>query len=203
MRFRQTVVLRNSYNVRVGVRLAFALLVAGCGVQVGGGAAHHDQQGDAGIPIDAPIVIDAPPDAAPCTGTVDMEGNCYTFNAMPLDWATAKATCEAAGTHLAIIRSDEQNTAVATLIGTTTIAYLGGTDAATEGTFLWVDGTGLTVFSNFNLGEPNNGNGTHEEDCLVIRGDKADKWDDRPCGPEPGAGGAGQTPVNYPSVCER
>src|SRR4051812_21436151 len=123
-------------------RLPYALLVAAsCGVQVGGGPTPHNQgQPDAPIAIDAAIP-DAPADAAPCTGVTDAEGNCYTFNAGPLDWNAAEAACQAAGTHLAIIRSTEQNTVVSQLIDVTTIAYLGGTDAVTEGTFLWNDGT--------------------------------------------------------------
>ena len=68
---------------------------------------------------------------------------------------------------------------------------------------MWDDGTASPRSSNFNTGEPNNGSGTYQEDCIVMRGDKADVWDDRPCGPEPGAGGVGQTPTSYPFICER
>jgi hypothetical protein len=187
----------------VGPRSTCLLFVAACGVQVNnGGATQHNVSPDAPAPpdIDAPVVPLI--DAAPCTGASDAEGNCYTFHATLLDWTDAQADCTSRNEHLAIVRTAEQNAAIATLIDATTIAYIGATDAVTEGTFLWDDGTGLT-FSNFNLGEPNNGAGTHEEDCLVMRGDKSDQWDDRPCGPEAGAGGTGQTPVTYPYICER
>ena len=54
------------------------------------------------------------------------------------------------------------------------------------------------VLTNWNTGEPNNGAGVYEEDCIVIHGMLAGKWDDRPCAP----GGAAIEGV-YPIVCER
>ena len=189
----------------MGVRLAFALLLAACGVKVSGGAAAHTDQPDAGARTDAATQIDAAMltiDAAPCTGATDAEGNCYELFAGPLEWTAAETACEGIGGHLAIIRSAEQNGVIATLLSATTIAFIGATDQVTEGTFLWVDNTDLT-FTDFPTGEPNNGGGKFEEDCLSIRGDNADQWDDRPCGAEPGAGGTGQDATMYPYVCER
>ena len=183
-------------------------LAAGCGARVSdpsvvGGAdapvgtvdadPNHppsDASGDAAV---------APPDARPCTGTPDGEGHCYLFHATPSVTAIeAEAACLADGTHLAIITDATQNTAVQTAIGTTPASFIGATDAIVEGTFKWVDGTTVT-FTNFDTGEPNNGNGGHEEDCLVMRGDagKVGTWDDRPCLPE-----GVSTPGVYPFVCE-
>lgn len=185
-----------------------ALTLGACGVGIGGDPDQHAVIKDApdvdAAPndLDAPIAIDAPPDARPCTDGAtndDSTGHCFEFFPTPaLEFAAAETACEALGAHLAIITAQAEQDAIAGLIGTTT-AYLGATDQVTEGTFLWVDMTPLT-FTNFNTGEPNNGAGTHQEDCLVMRGDKNFQWDDRPCLDE---AGAGTTPTKYPYVCER
>jgi hypothetical protein len=173
------------------------------------------------VVVDA-AAIDSPPPPPPCAAPSVQSGSaCFTLHADLLDWTDAEASCAAVSTgeHLAIVRSATENAAIGTLLGSATIAYLGGSDAGNEGTWLWDDTTPLWnggptgsgggpaagAFADFNAGEPNNGGSpsTHEEDCLVIRGDKTDLWDDRPCGPETGAGGTGQTPVTYPYVCER
>ena len=76
-------------------------------------------------------------------------------------------------------------------------SFIGATDAVTEGTFLWDDGTALT-YTNYRAGEPNNGSGQYEEDCLVLAGKKSvDMWDDRPCTTAVVAGAGA-----YSYVCE-
>jgi hypothetical protein len=160
----------------------------------GGGTIDAPASGDATVIDAAP---DAPPDARPCTGSA-ADGHCFLYHSDQVTWAQAGSACAADGTHLAIITNVVQDNAILGLVGTVTPAYIGATDSVTEGTFLWVDGTPLT-FVNFDAGEPNNGGNpsTHEEDCLVIRGDTGGKWDDRPCLPE-----GVSTPGVYPYVCE-
>lgn len=199
-----------------------AIVAAACGVQISGGPSSHEVEPDAGA-RDASSLIDAPLDAfvappPPCSApSVQTGSNCFTLHADLLDFTDAQASCAAASTgeHLAIVRTSTDNAAIGGMIGSA-IVFLGGSDAGTEGTWLWDDSTpfwlggsnGAAVagaFADFNPGEPNNGGtpSTHEEDCLAMRGDKVDAWDDRPCGPETGAGGIGQTPVTYAYVCER
>lgn len=155
-------------------------------------------------PIDAPPADMPPADAAPCVGgdihaTDQATGACYIFFVAPLAREDARLSCLSLGatTLLASVQSATENTTVKQLIGNS-LAFLGGTDAVTEGTFLWPDGTGLS-FTNFNTGEPNNGNGTLEEDCLVMHGELGGTWDDRPCAPVAGS----QVPGAYSYVCER
>ena len=90
---------------------------------------------------------------------------------------------------------------IGTLIGTAadpaSTVFLGGSDAATEGTWLWPDnnqfwlgganGTASQSYTNWGTNQPNNGSGQYQEDCLVMRGDRADTWFDRPCDAEPNA----------------
>jgi len=160
--------------------------------------------------IDAPVVIDTPPvdtppvDAAPCVGgdvraTDQATGACYVFFLAPLTREDARLSCLTLGatTLLVSVNTVDENTLVKQLIGNN-LAFLGGTDAVTEGAYLWPDGTGLT-FMNFNAGEPNNGNGAVEEDCLVMHGELGGTWDDRPCAPVAGI----QVPGAYSYVCER
>lgn len=141
--------------------------------------------------VDAPVsppdtAADAPP-PRPCTGgeanASDVEGTCYVAfksAAVRKTRANAQVACLALDMELAIVTSAAANATVQSLIpGLDT--WLGATDAVTEGTFLWPDGTPLS-FTNFRAGEPNNGGGSGQEDCLVIEGGKNGSWDDRPCG---------------------
>ena len=141
-------------------------------------------------------------DAAVCAGgdarvTDPMTGACYTFFMAPQSRNDARATCSGlgSGTSLASVQSAAENQLLATLVGAG-IAFVGGNDELTEGAFKWEDGSDV-VLTNWNTGEPNNGAGTYEEDCIVINGALAGKWDDRPCAPGAGIEGA------YPFVCER
>jgi len=151
---------------------------------------------DAGIIVDQEPPIDAPaspPDTAPdappprpCIGgdanATDADGNCFVAfraGANRKTRAAAALACQADEMELAIIESAASNTTVQSLIPGLD-AWVGATDAVTENTFLWPDNTPLT-FTNFRLGEPNNGAGNGQEDCLVIEGGKGGSWDDRPC----------------------
>jgi hypothetical protein len=141
---------------------------------------------------DAAVVHDAPPiqpDAAKvCSGgdghASDPMGNCFVFNLAPKTWAAANTACLAMPGKLATITSATQNTMIATLTAGH-VTFIGASDTATEGTFLWSDGSAL-AYNNFRSGVPDNGGGgQYQEDCLVIEGNKTpnDSWDDRPCDP--------------------
>lgn len=142
-------------------------------------------------PIDAPVVmpdvaIDTPP-PRPCTGgeanATDADGQCFVAfrsAAVRKTRTNAQAACVALDMDLAIVKSASANATVQSLI-TGLDAWLGATDTLTEGTFLWPDDTALS-FTNFRAGEPNNGAGAGQEDCLLIEGARGGSWDDRGCG---------------------
>ncbi len=188
-------------------------LLAACGVQLdspGTDAAAHGTD-DAVVAIDSPMLVvpDAAVDAAPrpCTGGdafVAVGTSCFVFTKALTTWANAATACTAMTAHLAKIDSAATNTAVTTLVGTVDV-FLGGTDQVTEMTWLWPDNTPIPLtagatFENWRTGEPNNGAGTHEEDCLVLEGSKTPPgtWDDRPCVPE----ATTTTPGMYGYVCQ-
>jgi len=184
---------------------AFVLPLAACAQLAGLDNTTKAQAIDAPPPVDMPAGDMAPPDAAPCVGgdvhaSDQATGACYIFFVAPLAREQARMSCLslAPNTLLVSINSSAENTLVKQLIGNN-LAFLGGTDAVTEGTFLWPDGTDLTAFKAFNTGEPNNGNGMLDEDCLVMHGELNGVWDDRPCAPV----GGSQVPGAYSYVCER
>ncbi|XP_018429119.1 PREDICTED: hepatic lectin-like [Nanorana parkeri] len=108
-------------------------------------------------------------------GWVEFEGHCYFFSGFELNWAQAEMICLNRGSHLVIINSQaEQNF----LQSKTNRRYywIGLTDLETEGTFKWIDGTGLS-YTSWRNGEPNDGLG--KEDCAHLFSEG--KWNDYPC----------------------
>jgi hypothetical protein len=161
-----------------------ALLVAGCEARLGPGGAVDGSvvDGDPGRDAGA----DAPIDARPCAGgtmaQVAPDGSCLVFVATPRSYAEAKADCAAMSAHLAYLKDAALDTFAESFIGTAN-TWIGASDLATEGTFVWDDGTPLS-FTNWHAGEPNNGgpDATYQEDCAIIAGERVGKqWDDRPC----------------------
>jgi hypothetical protein len=147
--------------------------------------------------VDAPLPM---VDANTCVGgdnrAVDpATGACYMFFSAPMTRNAARTACQGLGAHLASIQSSSENALIASLIGAA-VAFTGGTDEVVESTFRWDDGTPVQL-TNWNTGEPNNGLGMFEEDCIVVLGSVGGKWDDRPCAPPPDGTGA------YTFVCER
>jgi hypothetical protein len=189
-----------------------------CGVHVTNPGTSQDMQADAGTDAMNQQQDAASPDAAPlpCNGSdqVQSGSSCFTLVSAPLPYGSAASACVALDEHLAIVRDGSANAAIGTLLGSATIAFLGGTEEVTLGTWLWTDNSQFWsgsvggsdvggMYTNWGSGEPNDGAGKFNEWCLTIRGDDKNLWDDRPCGPETGAGGSGQDAVAYAYVCER
>jgi lectin-like protein len=128
--------------------------------------------GDAG----AVIRLDGGASAALCAAGEQLgpDERCYFFDATLASWATARAACQArgAGWDLARVRLAEQSV----FLGETLAfeAWIGATDAASEGQWLWVGdaapfwiGNGATgsanagAFTNWNPTEPNGATATN------------------------------------------
>lgn len=186
------------------MRLVLALAVlGGCGANIVAGT-EDDAGPDAtvrrpdGGAVDA--AIDAVADAPPCTAgdarATAPDGSCLMLVRAPQSSADAKITCAGLGAHLAILTTAPLDTAAEALVGNLD-TFIGLSDEVTEGSFVWVDGTPL-AFSNWEAGEPNNGNGGTGEDCAIIAGARPAKgWDDRPCALS--ASGSGL----YAALCQR
>lgn len=172
------------------------VVAAGCGAELDDMGGKQSQILDSGARGDGAVT--PPIDARPCSGgdaaMQEPGGACFVLFTTAKTRAAAELDCVALGGHLATVKTAAANAIVTTLVSTTPAAFLGATDAATEGTFLWPDGSALN-FTNWRAGEPNNGSSVYEEDCVVIQGLVAGVWDDRPCAPPPvGAG-------SYAYVC--
>ncbi len=180
------------------MRILVGLVVAaGCGAKLAD--ERSNLVPDASLPSDAPVVTDGPAvDARPCMGGAaamqEPGGACFVLFPAPKIRSDAEADCVALGGHLAAIKTAQSNAIVAALAVSSSAAFIGGTDLTTEGTFVWPDGTGV-IYTNWRAGEPNNGNGAYEEDCIVIQGLLGGVWDDRPCASPPLGSGS------YAYVC--
>jgi hypothetical protein len=176
----------------------FAVLALGGCAQVFG--LEPTTRGAPDAAVDAAI---KPPDAQLCAGgdarSVDPStGACYVFFATPMIRDAARTVCQGLGptARLASIQSVSENTLIASLIGANN-AFLGGSDEQTEGVFVWDDGTPMQLTS-WNTGEPNNGLGMFEEDCVEMLGSSNGLWNDVPCAPS-----ALTTLGTFAFVCER
>lgn len=104
----------------------------------------------------------------------------YAFCTFGRTWAEARVQCKQRSGDLVVIDDADENAALAaqgTITANTTGSwYIGLSDLALEGTFVWLDGI-PAVFAGWNLGEPNDAGGL--EDCGVLP--NTGLWNDEPC----------------------
>ena len=93
-----------------------------------------------------------------------------------LTWVGADNACKRAGLQLATVQSAAQNALVRTAADGNQV-WIGGTDAASEGTWVWSPTNTPMSYTNWYPGEPNNWE--NNEDCLIF--DSSGKWNDVPC----------------------
>ncbi|MEZ4468983.1 MAG: lectin-like protein [bacterium] len=99
-------------------------------------------------------------------------GSVYLFCPNRLDFDDAEAACAAQGGHLVVVNDADEN---AFLVANGATGWIGYTDAAEEGVYVWVDGT-PAGFEAWGGNEPNDIGG---QDCAEISGGT---WDDVDCG---------------------
>ena len=105
---------------------------------------------------------------------------CYRyFSQDGLSYQQMQAKCVQAGGELARVDNDKQSALVNKLAGKAR-AFIGLTDAATEGHWMWADGTAPT-YTNWGAGEPNDRQVIGGEDCAIINWGTAGKWNDAKC----------------------
>ncbi|CAG0907847.1 unnamed protein product, partial [Cyprideis torosa] len=88
-------------------------------------------------------------------------GKCYFFSTDEMTWSAAEDHCAslAPGAHLASIHSQTETGYVFNKIETGVRYWVGGNDAAEEGTWTWTDGSQGSPFdfSGWGRNEPNGG----------------------------------------------
>lgn len=107
----------------------------------------------------------------------------YFFNQTPTaSWNTAQQQAQNLGFNLLSISGQTENDAIvaaAAAAGLTGGVWIGFTDAATEGQWVWADGTPNT-FANWNPGEPSNSGGFPcytDEDAAILQLNNG-RWND-------------------------
>ncbi|MFK7979881.1 MAG: HYR domain-containing protein, partial [Saprospiraceae bacterium] len=103
-------------------------------------------------------------------GTLD--GHQYYCSREKANWATAKATCESQGGHLAVINSAAENQMLSAFLKDQS-AYIGLSDREQEGTFKWCNNDPVT-YTNWYPGQPDNYGGNQDVTRLFPNG----VWDD-------------------------
>lgn len=107
------------------------------------------------------------------------------YNSIATTQPLAEDKCATSGGQLVIINSVEENNYVASLIGGTDI-WIGINDKDVEGVFkkkISPTEEEVISYSNWNSGEPNNGYGGFEEDCVVMSKNINYQWNDIMCEP--------------------
>ena len=101
----------------------------------------------------------------------------------PATWTESEAAAIGLGGHLVTIDDAGENNFVTTQFGGERSLWIGLTDSAVEGTFVWVSGAPL-VYTNWSSGEPNNcGFGTCSSENFGeiypdYGGDTLGRWND-------------------------
>ncbi|XP_048089838.1 C-type mannose receptor 2-like isoform X1 [Alosa alosa] len=115
------------------------------------------------------------------------ESHCFNVVQDEKPWAEAESNCVRMGGHLASVHSKHESSIIEDLINkhirNARDTWIGGTDVAKEGVWVWSDGSRFD-YTHWYAGEPNNyGVGQH---CLHMH---KGKWDDYGC------------EYGHPSVC--
>ena len=102
---------------------------------------------------------------------------CYKLFSNRKPWDEAKQHCKEMGSVLVTIISPGENEFVSSLVSTLDPAYawIGASDTASEGSWIWVDGSGLDGYTNWGGKNPD---GRPNEDCALINDGQ---WNDVPC----------------------
>jgi hypothetical protein len=110
-----------------------------------------------------------------CEYQVTVSGWVQSHCTSPMAWPLAQAHCESLGATLAIADSEDVNAEVsASAVGAP--AWIGLSDAADEGEWLWVDGSPVR-FDAWAMNQPNDLGG---EDCGLMH-DNEPTWNDDEC----------------------
>ncbi|MFZ5692403.1 MAG: VCBS domain-containing protein [Pseudomonadota bacterium] len=137
---------------------------------------------------DAPVAANDTFLNIPLGWTLGPDNHLYKYVSAPqISWQQAAAAAHAAGGYLATVTSEAENNFIFDELVGNKIAWLGGSDAAQEGTWLWVTEPGGSIpfsYQPWSGGEPNNAgdvlwallSGEWGEDYLVTWGNGT--WND-------------------------
>ena len=128
------------------------------------------------------IVISEAQICTPIQGCdVTIDDSCYAYVDDSINWNQAEECCVVWGGHLASIHSNDTNILLNSIRNQDRWAWIGLSDTATDGVYVWTDGT-LYDYENFAPGEPTGPGG---ESCFHLYDtniyDRALTWNDYLC----------------------
>jgi hypothetical protein len=138
-------------------------------------------EAEAQTPSDVPLI---PPDTVAavddCTGPdefTDPDATiCYRLDDRSGSWSDARDLCQAWGGDLAKVETVAENTALGEHCDQD--VWLGASDVDEEGSFRWIDGSGVDAQGAWAPTQPDDYD--DREDCLELRA-MDDRWNDVPC----------------------
>lgn len=102
----------------------------------------------------------------------------YKAVATATSWTAAQADCASAGGHLVVINDAAEDMYIDSLLASE--IWIGYSDQAVEGTFVWVAGL-TSSYTNWRPdGNPNDGGGSEPQDCAEID-ETGGFWNDDNC----------------------
>ncbi|XP_053383491.1 macrophage mannose receptor 1-like isoform X1 [Mercenaria mercenaria] len=129
------------------------------------------------------------------SGWIQNYGSCYLFHMNSHStWHDANAYCSRHHAHLAIIETSREDNFLKEESSkripdgkhdSNSGVWVAGSDDDSEGRWEWLDGFSQTSkpmegYSNWHHGEPDSGDGDHDEDCMCLIGDRYE-WQDFRC----------------------
>ncbi len=131
-----------------------------------------DTDGDSDADGDSDSDTDTDPEIL-CEAPLQHDDHTYRYCTTPVTAVDAQIHCESLGAHLVTILDRSENVLVQDMISSD--AWIGASDATSEGWWQWVTGENWVVFP-WSPGEPNN---SGNQDCAVIQLDGL--WSDVNC----------------------
>ncbi len=106
------------------------------------------------------------------------EGNDYYCSVNPATWPIANSICQSNDGYLAKVETAGENNFLANLL-TTQSAWIGLSDEASEGNFVWTDGSPLSGYDNWYPQQPNNYGGHQDFVEMLSNGEWNDQYNDK------------------------
>ena len=115
-----------------------------------------------------------------------VQGLCLYFSLEPMNWTQSDELCQSNHGRLVEIENAEKMEVIKEkMTGLGQLFWMGLTDIATEGSWVWQSSKQPAKYTNWNAGEPSSGNGKYIENCaLIYEGDwgrRLGEWNDVQC----------------------
>ncbi|XP_067666766.1 perlucin-like [Haliotis asinina] len=119
-------------------------------------------------------------------GFLERGSSCYWFSLPDGTFAEARSYCQFFGSHLARIKSEDENDFITRHAKTKNGSpgyWVGATDLMTDGKFMWEGGSPLN-YTNWSPGQPDDDKTTPRratQNCLMLQKTENYMWNDYPC----------------------